>query len=126
MLDAGLDRANASAVAATPTMTFRTSTDPGANTGTDTGTLLVTILLSTTSFAAASGPTKTLAGVPLTATLVASGTPGHYRILDRAATPLVVECGTVSTTGADINFASVTWLSGGTVTLTSYVVTAPA
>jgi hypothetical protein len=123
-LDALLDRANASTVQTTPVMTFATGADPGANVTTDTGTLLGTLALSTTAFAAATGRTKTLNAVPITATLVASGTPAHYRILDRAATRLVTETGTVGTSGADINFSSTTWLSGGTITLTSYVVTA--
>jgi hypothetical protein len=59
----------------------------------------------------------------LSTTAAASGTAGYFLIADSAGT--VVLGGTVGTSGADLNFASVAWTSGGTVSLATGTITIP-
>ena len=89
-----------------------------------TGTLLATFTLTDPSFAAAASGVITLDADPdLSATVAASGTAGWFRIAD--SNGVAVMDGTVGTTGADLNFSSVAWVSGGTVTITTGTVTQP-
>jgi hypothetical protein len=101
---------------------FRTGTAPGCANAI-TGTALALLNLAATTFGAAS-TTLTMAGVPLSTAVIASGTLGYGRMLDRNAAG--VEEASISTSGSDINFAGgVAVLSGGTLNISSYVLTAP-
>lgn len=79
------------------------------------GTLLATFILADPVAAAASAGVATWDGRAVTATVAATGTPGWFRVADSSGT--AVFDGTVGTSGADLNFSSTAWTSGGTVTL---------
>jgi hypothetical protein len=64
------------------------------------------ITLANPAFAAASGPSAALLGVPLVGSVTASGTITKFRFLDRDAATIIE--GTVGLSGADINLTSVT------------------
>ncbi len=67
--------------------------------------LLCTVTLSDPAFSAASGPTATLLGVPLSGTVIAGGSITKFYATD--SVDVVVVQGTVATSGADINLSSV-------------------
>lgn len=56
-------------------------------------------------------------------TVLASGTPGYFLVFD--SNDLAVFGGSVGTSGHPMNFDSVSWVMGGTVTLTTGTLTAP-
>lgn len=110
--------------------------DAGANatikvyTGTYTGldptgdTLLATFTLEDPAAAAAVAGVATYDFTPqIDATVAATGTPGWFLVETSAGTD--VFGGDVSTSGAAMNFSSVSWVSGGTVSLTAGTVTQP-
>lgn len=89
-----------------------------------TGTLLATFTLTDPAAAAAVAGVATYDFTPsITATVAATGTAGYFRVSD--SSPAAVFDGTVGTSGADMNFSSVAWVSGGTVELTAGTVTHP-
>lgn len=107
---------------ANATMDFRSGSAPGCANAI-TGTQLALLALLATTFGAA-GVTLTMAGTPLTTSVLASGTLGYARLLDRNA--VGVEEANIGTSGSDINFAGgIAVLAGGTLTLSSYALTAP-
>jgi hypothetical protein len=69
-----------------------------------TDTVLCTITLSDPAFSAASGPSATLLGVPLTGTVTVAGTISKFWMTDSA--DVTVIAGTVGTSGQDINLSS--------------------
>jgi len=102
-------------------------------TGTATGYLifltaldatLCTITLANPAFGAASGPSATLLGVPLTGSVTSSGTITKFRFIDRDAATIIE--GTVSTSGADINLSSVTVNNGDSIQIDGITYTAAA
>ena len=101
----------------------------GVNTTADdtpAGTLLATITVPSMTLTPATkgNPAVLTAATMAAATVAASGTAACYQHTTSGGTP--ISDGTVSTTGADINFASgVAWLAGGQVTLSSYTITEP-
>lgn len=105
-------------------LTFRTGAAPAATTDADSGTLLATCPLSDPSFGAAAAGTATANAITSDTSVDASGTPAHFRIKDSNA--VVRLQGSVGTSGADINFNSVTWVLGGTVAVSSLTLTQPA
>ncbi|HEY1116436.1 MAG TPA: hypothetical protein VGE43_01940, partial [Acidimicrobiales bacterium] len=99
----------------------------GTHTGLDpTGdTLLATFtLVDPAAAAAASGVATYDVDPDISATVAATGTAGWFLMED--STGADVLGGDVSTAGAAMNFSSVSWVSGGTVSLTTGTVTAPA
>jgi hypothetical protein len=68
--------------------------------------ILCTITLSATAFSAASGPTATLTGVPLSGTVSSGGTIAKFRFTTGADVTIIE--GSVGTSGQDINLSSVT------------------
>ena len=68
--------------------------------------ILCTVTLSATSFSAASGPTATLSGVPLSGTVSSGGTVSKFRFTTGADVTIIE--GSVGTSGQDINLSSVT------------------
>lgn len=100
-------------------------TQPATPETTATGTLLVTINFATTAFAAADS-TATAAlfgGTAISATVSASGTAGWFRVTDRDNIALFD--GSISTTGADMNFDNITFVSGGTATVNTLTIQSP-
>ena len=87
--------------------------------------LLCTITLPASAFAAASGGSIAKAGT-WSGSVAESDTPTFYRVEASASTDVVAQ-GTVGldTGDFDIEFDSVTWLAGGTVTVDTYTLTLP-
>ena len=106
------------------TLAIRTGSAPSATTDADTGTLLATLTFSNDSFPAASGGSASANSITSDTNVDATGTAAHYRIKNAAGT--VIAQGTVGTSGADINFDSVSFVAGGTAAISSLTVTMPA
>jgi len=96
-------------------------TNPGDS---DSGTLLATLAMNATAFAAASSGVATANSISSETNAPNSGTMGHYRIKNSSG--VVVWQGTVGTSGAELNFDSITVTAGGTVAITSFTFTQPA
>lgn len=100
------------------TGTLPTDLDPTGD------TLLAEFTLADPAAAAAAAGVATWDFDPdLSDTVLATGTAGYFLVFDSDA--VAVFGGTVGTSGQDMNFASVSWVSGGTVTLTTGTVTQP-
>lgn len=106
------------------TLVIRTGSAPTNTTDADSGTLLATLTFSTTAFGAASSGVATANAITSDTNVDASGTAAHFRIKNAAGT--VITQGTVGTSGADINFDSVTFVAGGTAAISSLTITQPA
>ena len=100
-----------------------------------TGTLLATLTLAADAVtAASSGGVLTFAAIGSDTSIDASGTPGWFRVhraSDTAPTSAANTTdrrydGNIGTSGADLNFDSVTWVAGGTVAISSLTLTLPA
>lgn len=122
MIDALVDLIDGGAGAGT--LTIRTGTAPAATTDADTGTLLATLTFSDPAFGAGSSGTATASSITQDSSIDATGTAAHFRIKDSNA--VVIAQGTVGTSGADINFNSVSFVSGGTCSISSLTMTQPA
>jgi hypothetical protein len=87
------------------------------------GTLLVSLPMSSTIGTVTSGVLTMSAITSENATN--SGTAGYWRIATSSAGTTVVAQGTVGTSGADLNFSSGTvWTSGQSIGITSFTITA--
>lgn len=122
MCDALVDSIDAGSGAGT--IEFRTGSAPTNTTDADSGTLLATCTFSDPAFGSASSGVATASTITGDSSVDASGTAAHFRIKD--SNGRVVAQGSVGTSGADINFNSVSWLAGGTVSISSFTVTVPA
>ena len=96
------------------------------------GTLLATLTFSTDWIGAASSGTSTLAAITSDTSVDASGTAAWFRIYDvsegvtgASSTKKRID-GTVGTSGADLNFNTVTFVAGGTAAISSFTITLPA
>lgn len=106
------------------TIEIRTGTKPANTAASDSGTLLATLTFSDPAFGSAASGVATANAITGDSSIDATGTAGHFRIKTSAGT--VVAQGTVGTSGADMNFNSLAFVSGGTVNISSMTVTAPA
>lgn len=94
-----------------------------------TGTLLATLPLSATSFPTAAADASDPKVVTATANAItsaaaaATGTAGYFRAVNNAGT--AIADGSVGTSGCDLNLNTTSLVSGGTVSITSWVITAP-
>ena len=104
------------------TLEFRT----GAAWDADTGTLLCTITYQDPSYAAPTGGSANAAGLPLSNTAAAAGTPGHYR--EKDSNGVVITQGSVTLTGSggDFEFDNLTWQIGATVNINTLSYAQPA
>ena len=91
-----------------------------------TGTLLVEFDLASTWNSAAASGAKSLSSLPVSATSVATGVAGYYRIFASDGTT-VHEQGVVTGTGlgGDLTIDITTITSGQTVQITTFTKTAP-
>jgi hypothetical protein len=88
------------------------------------GTLLVTINFNNPSFGASSAGVSTMAtGTAVSASVTATGTAGWFRVQNRAVA--AVFDGAIATSASDMNFDNVSFVSGGTATITSMTITVP-
>jgi hypothetical protein len=123
--DAVVDLADAGSGAAT--VQVRTGSQPASANDAATGTLLVTITLNDPAFGAASSGVATLDVDPaLTATAVATGTAGWFRMLDSTGATVMDGAVTATGGGGDLTLASTSIASGTEVSITSGTVTMPA
>lgn len=106
------------------TLEVRTGSAPTNTTDADSGTLLATLTFSSTAFGAASNGVATANSITSDTNIDATGTAGHFRIKNAAGT--VIMQGTCGTSGADINWNSVSFVAGGTASISSMTVTQPA
>jgi hypothetical protein len=96
------------------------------------GTLLATLTFSAAWLGAASSGTSTLAAITSDTNVDASGTAAWFRIHDVSEGPTGASAtkkridGTVGTSGADLNFNTVTFVAGGTAAISSFTITLPA
>lgn len=89
-----------------------------------TGTLLVSCVLSTTSFGATNSSGVATANAITNGNPAASGTAGYFRIYAGNGTTAVID-GTVGVTGADLNLGSTTISTGVPVSISSFTLTHP-
>ena len=106
------------------TLAIRTGSAPAATTDADSGTLLATLTFNTTAFDASASGTATANAITSDTNIDATGTAAHFRIKNAAGTTIIQ--GTVGTSGSDINFNSVSFVSGGTAAISALTVTQPA
>jgi hypothetical protein len=97
-----------------------TGTQPAAD-GAVTGTVLATLTFGATAFGASSSGTAT-ANAITSGTAGNTGTAGYHGLLESNGTT-VVATGSVGTSGADLNFNSLSISSGATVSCSAYTVT---
>lgn len=90
-----------------------------------TGTLLASLSLPSDWMAAAASGSKALAGTWQDTSADATGTAGHFRILDSTGTTCHAQ-GTITATGGggDLTLDNTSVASGQTVTVTSFTLTA--
>ena len=98
----------------------------GPGTAISDQTLLATLGLAATAITAGgSDGIVTFAAISSDVSIDATGTPTWCRFLQSNGTTAIIDA-KVGTSGADINFDSVTWLAGGTAAITSLTLTMPA
>ncbi len=122
MADALVDLIDGGAGAGT--LEVRTGSAPTNTTDADSGTLLATLTFSDPAFGNASSGVATASSITSDTNIDATGTAAHFRIKD--SNGVVIAQGTVGTSGADINFNSVSFVSGGTCSISSLTMTQPA
>lgn len=89
-----------------------------------TGTLLATINFNNPAFGnASSGAAAMVTSTAVSATVGTSGTAGWFRVTNR--NNVAIFDGSISTSGADMNFDNTAFVSGGTVTINSMTITVP-
>lgn len=109
------------------TVQIRTGTQPASANDAASGTLLATVTLNDPAFGDASNGVCTLDVDPeLTATAVATGTAGWFRMLDSTGATVLDGSVTATSGGGQLELASTSISSGGTVTITSGSITQPA
>lgn len=108
---------------ATAFLLIYTGSPPAHCSTTASGTLLVSLPMSSTIGTVSAG---VLTMSTITTTNAAnSGTAGYWRITTSSGGSTVVAQGTVGTSGADLNFsAGVAWTSGQSIAITSFTITA--
>lgn len=116
-LDSITTRAGASAK-----LRIYSGTQPAKN-GTAT-TLLAELTCNATFAPAASGGVLTLNAITQDSSADATGTATWMRLVKSDGTTFVFD-GTVGTSGADLNLNSVSIVTGGTVSVSSFTITAP-
>lgn len=86
-------------------------------------TLLAELTCNATFAPAASGGILTLNAITADSSANATGTASWFRIVQSGGSNHVMD-GNVGTSGSDLNFNSVSITSGGTVSVTSFTITA--
>ena len=107
------------------TLKIYTATQPaGPGTAITDQTILATLTFSDPAFGNAATGTATASAITSDTSVDASGTAAWARWADSDGTA-VIDC-SIGTSGADINFDSVTFIAGGTAAISSLTVTVPA
>lgn len=108
----------------TAKLQIRTGAVPTNLTDAAAGTLLVEFNLPNPCFGAAATGVATASAITAV-TAAATGTAGHYRVVDRAGNP-VMDSASVGTVGTEMILNTTSITSGGTVSVTSWTMTVPA
>lgn len=107
-----------STIGTAPILRIRTGSPPANCAAARSGTILVSITLPSDWLGNASSGTKSKSGT-WSATASASGTAGHFEIMDSTGTTCHWQ-GTVGTSGADMILDNTSINSGQTVTITTF------
>lgn len=110
------------AIGPSPKMRVLTGSKPSTCSATETGTLLAELVLPSDWAADASSGSKAKLG-SWTGAVIADGDAGYYRIMTSAGTACR-EQGTIGTSGADLNTASITLVTGQVVSVSSKTLSA--
>ena len=112
-------------IGASPILRFRTGAPPANCAAARSGTILATLNLPADWMAAASAGSKVKSGTWQDASADASGTVGHYEIMDSTGT-VCHEQGTVTATGGggDMTVNNTVFAAGQSVEVTAYSKTA--
>jgi hypothetical protein len=114
-------------VGTSPLLRIYSGTPPAtANAALSGNTLLAELAMSATAFGAAAGSgtvTKTANSITSDSSADATGTATFFRIYKSDGTTCRIQ-GSVGTSGADLNLNSTSITSGGTVAVSSLVITA--
>lgn len=106
------------------TIQIRTGAQPATADDAITGTLLATLTFSDPAFGAAAdttpGGTATASAITQDSSADATGTAGYFVILD--SNGVEVAMGSVGTSGADMNFNSLSITSGSAVSCSAFTV----
>jgi hypothetical protein len=89
-----------------------------------TGTLLAELTCNATFAPSASSGVLTLNSITSDSTADATGTATHFRLFQSNGTTAVID-GDVGTSGSDLNLNTTSIVSGATVSVTSFTITAP-
>jgi|SRR5215472_10041932 len=108
------------------TLKIYTGAQPANANSAATGTLLVTVTLAKPSYGAASAGVAALLGTPLSATAVAAGTAGWFRIADSTGATVLDGAITATGGGGELQLDNTSIANGQTVHLNSLSYTQPA
>lgn len=93
----------------------------GPDTAVTSQVKLARLPMSATAFAAATGGTKTANAITADSSADATGTASWFRMVTSGGTAVVD--GSIGTSGADMNFSTVSFVAAATIEITSFVVT---
>lgn len=105
------------------TIEIRTGSQPATPGTTATGTLLATLTLGATAFGASSSGTSTANSITGDSSIDNTGTAGWFRAKSSGGTAIID--GLCGTSGADMNFNSVSFVAGGTANVTAWTFSFP-
>lgn len=113
------------AIGASPILRIRTGAPPANCAAARTGTVLATMALPADFMAAAANGAKGLSGTWQDAAADATGTAGHFEIMDAAGTTCHIQ-GTVTATGGggDMEIQNTSLAVGQQVTVTAFTINA--
>jgi hypothetical protein len=114
------------AAGASAVLKIRSGAPPAGCAAADSGAVLATFNLPADWMTAASGGAKAKSGAWQDAAADASGTAGHFRLYDAAATTCHLQ-GTISAAGGggDLELDGASIVAGQVVTITGFTLTAP-
>ncbi|MDX3100456.1 hypothetical protein [Nonomuraea angiospora] len=121
--DAVVDRVDVGTTNAAGRLRVYSGAQPASANNAPTGTLLAEVPLALPAFTAASNGVATLLGVPLSASGLAAGTAGWFRIVDRDAATVID--GSAGTAGTQLILNTATISPGVTVQINSGTITMP-
>ena len=107
------------------TLEIRTGSQPATPADADSGTLLAEIELAATAYDPAVSGEAQLAGTPLSADAVASGTAGHFRLKDAQENPVVDGSVSESGGGGDLILDNTDINEGQKINITEMPVSLP-
>lgn len=99
------------------TLTIRTGTAPGAGNAA-TGTVLATITFPADAFNAAASRQKTITATVQDLSADATGTAGHYRLVNSGGTRVLE--GSVGVGSGELQLSTLSFVAGGTVSITAF------